>query len=277
MKKLAFALIITGAFGLSNLEAQAVTNFVVSPPRMELSLSGGSSATEAVEITNQGADFLELKAYLMDWELGPEDSFVYRRPGSLKNSSSAWVRVNPQVIRLEPKDKQLVRITVSAPKEAQGSYWTVLFFESKPEPARGGRMGVTLSGRVGVLIYAVVAGTEARSGKILNLQVKKDKENKYNLSLTFENTGNLHYRPQGSWEIKNEAGKRVKKGEIEDFVVLPKTQRVREIPLGSAEGSEVLTPGKYTLSVVLDYGAPDLVGGDLIFEVPGAAPAPAGK
>lgn len=250
--------------------------FVVSPPRFEFTLSAGSSTTEAIQVANSGEDPLELRMYLMDWEMKKSGDMSYVKPGSTKKSCSSWVRVNPQVISLAPRESQIIRFTITAPQGTAGSYWTMLFIEPKQPILPKSRMGVAVSGRVGVIIYATIPGTEVRTGKIVDMKVEKDKENKYKLALTFENTGMIHYRPKGSWEIKDAAGKRVNKKEIEEFLVLPQFQRTQEIPLGPAEGPEALAPpGKYTLSVVLDFGAPDLVGGDLIFEVPGTAPQPA--
>lgn len=281
--KICFMVVLT--FLLCPLSWAYAAMFIVSPPRFEITMTPGASTTEAIEVSNAEDAPLELSAYFMDWNMRTNSELSYIKPGTLQTSCTSWMKVNPQTLRLAAKESRLVRFTITAPQGTAGSYWTVLFLESKAGDFPKGTVGVALKGRVGVIIYATIMGTEVRSGKILDMRVFQDKEAKeggvrpYKLALTFENTGNIYYRPKGTWEIKNEAGKRVKKGEIEDFLVLPKMQRTTELRLEEGEAEKAvpiqLPPGKYTLSAALDYGAPDLVGGDLIFEVPGTAPQPA--
>jgi P pilus assembly chaperone PapD len=284
-KRYIIILFILSLFLFYSSSAQAL-GFVLSPPRFEFTMPPGGSTTEGVELTNLEEVSLELRAYISDWELDTKGNQSYKKPGTFKTSCSNWVKVNPQRLTLGPKESRLARFTITAPPSGvSGSYWTVLFFESKPTAPAKAPMGVTFAGRLGVIIYATIAGTEVRAGKILDLKILKDKEDKYNFTVTFENAGNIHLRPKGTWEIKNEAGKKVKKGEIGEFLVLPKAQHTQEVPLDmvqpTAEASKtppaeapppptLLPPGKYTLAVEADYGAKELVGGDLMFEVPGA-------
>lgn len=72
--------------------------------------------------------------------------------------------------------------------------------------------------------------------------------------MRFQNTGNVELTPYGLLEIKNQQGKLVARGIVNEdsSITLPEAIRTYTLPVKTVES--VILPGKYTAILTLHYG-----------------------
>jgi hypothetical protein len=231
-------------------------SFSVQPLTAEVAVQPGGEATGVLRIGNDpdengGGDPVRLRVYAMDWTLNRKGTPQFMKAASDPRSCAAWVRVNPVELDVAPGKTAEVRYTVRVPKEAQGSYHTVIMVESAPSPARAknGKL-VGVNGRIGSILY-LHAGPVARRARITRFSAGAQQT-----LLTLENTGNSAIRVRGTVKFLDSAGKPAKQVPLPGGVVLSGANNVRDIVLSTPK----LPDGSYTAEVLLDYGGAALLG-----------------
>jgi hypothetical protein len=239
----------------------------MSPPRAELQATPGARLTQAVLVDNpSGVAALEVTTTLNDVLLQPDGTMLYLPPGSHETSLSDWLAVNPLNFVLGAGETQEVTYTVQVPDDAQdGTYWTILFFESQvpggAEPAQG--IGIQTRVRVGHVAYVDV-GQVSRSGEIEGFRYQPAGANPADtVQIMFRNTGNGLVRAEGHLELRSTSGELVHALEIPATATFP----------GYASEIQALLPaplesGEYLVLAVLDYGQASVVTGEGWLEVP---------
>lgn len=236
--------------------------FLVAPPRFELTIPSGGASTQAIEVTNADEKPVKLKAYPSDWTLGSSGEMNYQKSGTQTHSCSNWLTINPMEFTIPAQGTQVVRFTLKAPLGASGGYWTVVFFESAPEPRPGERVGMLFNARVGSIVYATIAGTATKSGKIAGLKVGKPSPGKpLAVTALFQNSGSVPLRPKGKLEVFDSQGKRLGTADIPETAVLPESSReIQTLYSGT------LAKGTLRITVTLDYGGSEILAGETTFE-----------
>jgi P pilus assembly chaperone PapD len=237
--------------------------FLVTPPRFELLMTPGQSKTYTLSVVNtDSASTLRLKAMVMDWTMKPNGQTAYPRPGTLFQSCTRWIEVNPAEFEVAPGMEQLVRFTVIVPDSTFGSYWSMIYFESQPDTAQQAMIGIVMKARVGSAVYVTIQGTEVRQAELTGFSYRRKDAGNHEYRLQVKNTGNVHLRPKGSLLIRSADNTAVATLAITDELVLPGAQRDLVLPL-----AKVLAPGRYTAVINLDCGTPELIQGETAFEV----------
>ncbi|NPV54807.1 MAG: hypothetical protein HPY71_15045 [Firmicutes bacterium] len=247
----------------SPLQAQAATDMGVSPSKLELLLDPGESTTEIIRVTNSAPDRIHFKAYVMDWLLSQEGEFTPIPPGTGERSASSWAKVVPIEFDLGPEQTQDVRVSISVPRGVSGEYRTVVFFESAPSQVSG-MFGVSVVGRIGVVVYVNIRGTIKREGGVADLTVDYDRSKEMLTGrIGFENTGNTHLVLNATVELKDAGGRRVALIEETRGVCLPESYV--QLPF---RWQGTLSPGEYIVLAVIDYGGATRIAGQTVLEVP---------
>ena len=246
--------------------AQAQTGVGVSPPRVLLPLAPGASATQTVVVDHPGRQgTLRVSVVLSDVLLKPDGAPLYLDPGSHPRSLVRWLSLTPLEFLLQPQASQEVRYTVQVPPDAEaGTYWGIIFFESGPAQERqeGGGIGIRVRTRVGHVVYVDV-GRVVRSGRIqgVRYQPPSGREGAV-LRVVFQNTGNGVLRLKGRVEVRDAQGKVVAQALVPETASLPGATHEVPAPL-----EKPLSPGRYVVLAVLDYGEASLIAGEARLEV----------
>ena len=232
-------------------------SFSVEPSRVELSVPAGKQRGKSVAINNSHSDApLHLKVYAQDIIFLPDGTNNFQPAGTTDWSCAKWIRTVPGEIDIPAGEVQDVRVSVTAPADARGGYYAMLFFESAPSYTESG-LGVNF--RIGALTQVTIPGTEAYQAKLANISVAGVSD----LQLEIFNESNVLIRPKGAIKVFNAGGKKVAQHDfnLHGVGVLPRTLRQFHVDLGS------LAAGAYRLKAEIDYGAPYLLVGERSFEI----------
>lgn len=235
-------------------------SFTLQPMTNELALTPGEQYTGILTVANEvppgtkpgEVEPLKLRLYLMDWVLDRKGSPSFFKPGTKPGNCASWVQVNPPELVVPAGEKREARYTINVPKDAPGgTYRTVIMFESAPQPRKEGDRVIAVNGRIGATLYAQV-GPQSRRARIAAFNVAPDKA-----TFTIENTGSSHVRLKGTLQFKDESGKMVEQVPLPGGVVLPGDCNLRDFGL---DVPKTLSSGKYSVTLVVDYGGEVLIG-----------------
>ena len=93
----------------------------------------------------------------------------------------------------------------------------------------------------------------------MKLEFNSNGEDKGSIEIDFKNDSRTFLRPSGSLTIRTEGGKAIMEKKIGEFLVLPGHHR----PL--TKNFSLPNPGKYSATVILDFGAEERVGARIFF------------
>jgi len=235
--------------------------FAVTPPfldkqKVRLSVTPGQTVYGDLVMENPSAETRQMRVYLEDWSYLPEGngSKKFFPAGSTSLSCSPWITFSPAEFTLPAYGKQRISFSVKMPKDARGTYYSVMFMESVFGSAiaqqQGISGGLSLAIRVGALFYIEAKGTIKRSAVINNLSVKKDTETKKTLvSIDLRNTGNTDITAGGSFHIMNNEGLILARSEFSDAYTFGGSSAQL-----TAFWKENIPAGKYSLVLTINIG-----------------------
>jgi hypothetical protein len=163
------------AFAIHSLH-QAEALFL-DPVRIEITAPPGAGYQGHITLRNDQPEPLTVEVSFHD------DSTI----------TAEWLQLKTGIITLIPHKKTIIPYTVSIPSTAKGEFrGRFAFSEAASET---GASSVSLVTRIAVPIYVVVRGTEKYGATIKNIQV--DSTSPLSVSVSLENHGNVHIRPEG--------------------------------------------------------------------------------
>jgi hypothetical protein len=146
-----------------------------------------------------------------------------------------------------------VRVSVTAPPEAMGGHYAIVFFETTPSYQES---GIAVNFRIGATVEAVVPGTQRQAMRVTDMAFESPSK----VLVSLFNEGNLLIRPKGTLKVFDAAGRKVHQQlfNATGLGILP--QMPRTLP---QELTAPLGPGRYRVTAEVDYGARTLIVGEL--------------
>jgi len=239
-------------FGSAVSEALAF-GFNVDPARIEVSIPAGKRRGKTISVSNYSDHPMHLAIYLADVATAPDGTNEFPKVGTTEWSCAGWVQTVPAELDLKPGDTRDVRVSISAPPDARGGRYGMLFFETTPSYEQPG-IGVNF--RIGTLIDVTVSKTVQTQARLADVALVNAKE----LHVTLLNEGNALVRPTGRIKIFDARNAKIAQADFNprQLGVLPKTLRMLTQDL-----ERPLPPGAYRLKVEIDYGARSILVGEL--------------
>jgi hypothetical protein len=174
---------------------------------------------------------------VMDWLQTPEgdnlDVESYPNPYSAKN----MLEVTPSRLHLEPGKSERVNVVADIPADASpGGRYAILRVHAAPDIAQSAG---AISNEVAIkalLALNITGPGIQKTGEIASLNVEKPLAvNQCNVSLLFNNTGNIHYKILTEASLKDKDGNVLASATIPPFSsVLPGASRLQQLSLLSA-------------------------------------------
>lgn len=202
----------------------------ITPAKIYLSLAKGTTGQSSIIVANPN-DFA------IDIKLGKEDFVPAVLPGDIRfvpksegaTSLVDWIEMDLTTFSLETKIRKEVPFKVVVPEDASpGGHYAVLFFTAVPKEAEGATLSI--SGRVGALVYLVVPGDVIETGRIVSFKGPSFvAKGPIKFTTLFENTGTSHYDPRGSIKISSLFKKDLVTLEFPEKTVLPQGRRLIDI------------------------------------------------
>lgn len=247
--------------------ASAQLSVEVSPLRVELQTTPGGTTTQAVTLDNSGKEPVRVRARITDWDLSRDGTPQFE--GVTEGgpfSATAWVRVAPPEIVIEPGKSGIVRFSVTVPADASpAGYRTGILFEFLPatgDPVARKRE-VQFRSRVATLIYLHI-GQPPVNVELTDMAIRRNQDGT-NVIAVLKNTSKRGLRTKGTVTVFDSSGKPVREGSVPDVPVLPESER--EVAITAYEASKPLPVGEYRVEVKIDAGMPALIVGETTFKV----------
>ncbi|KMQ68517.1 hypothetical protein ACM39_08400 [Chryseobacterium sp. FH2] len=233
---------------------KAQTGVSVSPPRLYFESDAGKSATQKITVTNVSVkNSLDMAVSLGDWEYNEMGENIMYAASTLPSSCASWVSIKKEdaYFTLAPGERKDIDVTITPPNVLSDQLLahTAVLYVSQMNPVddvdnKGASIKVSI--RSGIKLFHKLPAAGKKIIEIQNLTLDKSKKA---LNLLFENQGNIWIDGKIQTELVNtENGKKLSLDQI-IFYTMPGNKREMNIPLPAT-----LEKGKYTASVMMDYG-----------------------
>ncbi len=180
----------------------------VTPPLYQVSVSPGETWSSSLAIVN--SNNYPLTLYVTPVGFEAQDEFGRPRLVPAPESSGGltlpeWILIGSGQITVPPGSTERIPFSIVVPEDASpgGHYASLLVATEPPEPTQGGE--VTITSSVASLILMRVAGEVEERGLIRDFFAEPfiAPEAAASFTMRFQNTGNVHLRPQGIITIEN--------------------------------------------------------------------------
>lgn len=225
--------------------------------KVRIMVSSGERAFGEMTLENPTDKAKNMRLYLEDWYYLPGGSGAkeFLPANSTPTSACPWITFSPAEVNMPPFSKQKISYSISVPKDASGARFASLFFETLVSESSlsdvGRSAGLNVSVRVATLFYIEVKGTTERSARISNLKIGPSKDIKGSLDITldFENTGNMDITTSANFSLMNKEGIVSARGAFNDLYTFPGGK-------GTFLGvwKDKIPPGDYNLVITVDLG-----------------------
>ena len=253
--------------------AQTALATTIFSPLLDFEIDPGQSQAGVVKLYNETEEDLYLTASVEPFRAGDETGQPIYLPAEEKHLFLQWFKIDQEAIILRPKQVAIVPFTVTVPAQAvPGGYFAVIFWETTAGPA-GDNTGLSLSSKVGSLVFLKVKGEVTEAAEIAEFKTAAAANYFFKLPINFlvrlANQGNVHLRPTGTIELKNWLGQtEILEVNSAKRYVLPDSIRRFEVVWGQGSGANVwqnfwpnlkkeltgLAFGRYTATLNLTYG-----------------------
>jgi hypothetical protein len=168
---------------------------LISPPRVETFVKPGQTTRHVLEVTQVGPLPGRFRVYTNDWRLnesGGVDFFDRLQPGSCR----PWVALERRELTVQGNGKARFRIEITPPADAAATQCRFAVMVEGLDTSRvsPGNLSFPVSGRIGVIVYASLSGTQSAL-QIIGQGISTD-GNKLP-TLQIRNTGDAHGRTEG--------------------------------------------------------------------------------
>jgi P pilus assembly chaperone PapD len=245
--------------------APARAQLEVNELELQMRPVAASPITQTIVVRNPGAAATTAQLHLEDWDRLENGTNRFLRVGTGSGTCGPRLSVFPASLSLGPGQSQTVRVTWTPDGAAAAATecWGIVFIEQPPPPRRAGT-GLVLQVRTGVKVYVTPPGL-TRSAAIARLALLPGAQPRgaRPLLVSVRNDGAVHFEASARVEIRRPDDT------VADSLTLPMLYALPGAVATVGATLPALAPGRYVLLLFVDYGAPDLLAGQLEIDVPG--------
>lgn len=261
-------LFLSPFFSASVYAQEEQLSITIAPPLLQLNLQPGETWSSGISVVNNNRYDTTLYARPVLFKpSGEHGKPVFIDPSGSRDMSqypdestlAGWVTVPQNGFTIVREQTYTLPITITVPEDAEpgGHYAAVLIGNEAPEgTVEGGTVNVTSS--VAALIFLSVAGEVHEDGRIRDFVTEKSvyEDARAELSLRFENQGNVHVLPQGNIVIYNMFGKErgiIPVNHQQNYgMVLPGS--IRKYSFSWTADAGIWDIGRYRAEATIHYG-----------------------
>jgi len=249
-------------------------DFEVAPVRLEFDVEPATSQMKTITVKNHSSRRVSYTVSFADFLPTTSGERKILPPNSTKRTCVNWINVNPAFFELNPGEDIQIQVNMLVPGEEFGTAWCMLFIQPTREQTSWSAdkqlaAGITVSGRIGVLVYQSPKSNQNYSIKVSNFQeVTKPGDSQRKFSAVIENLGDKVAHCKVFLLASNMLNAEERQFPPKDFEIFPKLTRAVEMELPND-----LPPGKYALAIIVDYGPKyPLEGSQLVIDIDGKMP-----
>ena len=259
---LLFAIAFFAAIPAGTLGQESIA-LTITPPLFQIALSPGESWTSSIKAVNSNASGITFHASVVNFiprgEEGHGDFIPLVEGGDTQGTLAEWIVLHNRSVAVPAGQSAEIRFSIVTPSDAPpGGHYAAILIGTEPQDVLKAGPKIGISSFVSSLIFLRVAGDVSEEGAIREFSSDKAlyQSPEAEFALRFENSGNVHLRPQGDIAIYNmwgkERGKILINHETDFGNVLPRsTRRFGFEWRGEPNFFEV---GRYKAVATLAYG-----------------------
>lgn len=190
----------------------------IDPIRLEHNLDAGKIYSGTFKIKNPSPYTTQVRISTGEYRYVFSEGMMPPKQGKyLLASCENWFNFEKNTLRLEPGQTIEAKFTINVPRSAVKEYLCAVIFDEKEVPQKPGagqpqpNIQVNIIPRFSIPVYISINGTQKISANISEMSASSaPQKGGQIISLTLENTGNVHIRPFGTLVILNKNGEVVK-------------------------------------------------------------------
>lgn len=249
------------AYNIQNMpEMELKNDFIVGPPKAELLLDPGQSASRSIFITNRFDQEMNFKIEIEDFTGSKNIDMMIDLLGDEKGPYSLkdYLKLEALDFKLQPGDRVTLPVKISIPKDATpgGLYGAIIVSTEPADEATQANEdelagGVKVKSRIASLFFVRVKGEADESGVLKEFKADKNFYSKgpVNFSYLFENTGSVWLDTNGTIDISNLYGAKVDHLALKSLTIMPGSTRI-----GTAQWNRSFMLGRYKATINLNHG-----------------------
>jgi uncharacterized protein (DUF2141 family) len=237
--------------------ASYAQDFEVAPVRLDFNVEPGENQTKTINVKNHSNKKSSFIIAINDFLPGSDGTRKTLPPNTTRRSAANWLNINPSFFELNPGDEIPIQITMLVPADEYSASWCMLNIQPTREQTswsadKGIGTGIMVSGRISVAIYQSPRSNTNHSIKVTNLmEVTTQADVFRKFTATVDNLGDKVTICKIHMITSNIETTEEKQYPILEIETYPKMARTVELTLPNDE----LSPGKYALAVIVDYGS----------------------
>lgn len=205
----ALASMIAGPLIAAAQTSSDAVNVTITPLLREVSVKPGESFTGSIEIKNDSNETQTFFAAARDFTSSEDASTgapkFLESAGTPAQSVSSWTTFKKASVEIASKGTATLDYEVKVPEAAEpGGHYAAIFASTQAPDVSGGS-GVAIAARVGSLLLVTVDGDIRTSAEATNFKTDKlvYQAGPINFTASLKNSGNIHFKPKGTIDIKN--------------------------------------------------------------------------
>ncbi len=248
----------------------AAQDFEVAPVRLDFAAEPGENQTKTINVKNHSNKKASFVVVINDFLPSSDGSRKSMPPNTTRRTAANWININPSFFELNPGEQIPIQVTMLVPGDEYGAAWCMLYIQPTTEQTawsvdKALGAGVTVSGRIGVLVYQSPASNTNHSIKVTAFSettISTDTDRKF--LATIDNLGDKVSPCKVFLIASNIETAEEKQFEPVAVETFPKMTRNVELVLPK----DTLAVGKYAIAVVVDYGPRySLEGAQLVIDI----------
>lgn len=242
------------AAGSAGVEAQVLAQAV--PSQYDLELVAGRRETRPLILQNLGKESVNVRLSLADLRMSERGALDLLPAGTLKTTLARILVFEPQELTLGPGERGVVRLNMTLPADGPATRYGVILSRVTPAGTRDARGVPSMPAELGTTVFMTRAPRSSIRAELAALDARVDAEGRVALDVRVRNRSQRHASCVGEVKLSDSTGATVIAGPLADGVVLPRAARVF-----AWEDATRLAAGRYTLTVTIDAGEPELLVG----------------
>jgi P pilus assembly chaperone PapD len=248
-RALAISLAVLAALLALPLTASADVSIVLSPTKIDLTVSTGETSSQGISLRNTGDEPTTVRVYAMDFSIDRENNYTFSEPGHESYSCASWLGVGETEFELGPGAAKEVEVTISVPQQVEpGGHYAALFFETVPADTEP---GVSVAGRIPSLFYLTIPGvTDAditANAEITSLQLPGWVDGgPVEVGAVVRNAGNVHLTVASRASFTDFRSRQGGEIDLGQTIVLPGAERVIA---GTWDNTPFIGPARVTVTI----------------------------
>ncbi len=245
-------------------------DFEVSPTELKFTAEPGQTQSISITVTNHASNNSAYNIILADFAINKEGKKVAMPPASTEHSLVNWLSINPPFLELAPNETRQIIVSMQAPVGDYSTRWAYVYIRNTYEQTalladKSVQAGLNILGQIVLNVYQSPKSNVNYKMKIAGLsEITTATDTLRRLKAKIDNIGDKIAECKVSLLASNLSTAEETLLQILNFTTFPDSQK----DIYFEFRKDALSPGKYAIAAILDYGKQStLEGTQILIEV----------